>query len=103
MPWAAIFELIVKFVGPAIAALLERWFGPKASKLPMPMANASGEKGNDAMTMLSVMLDKTPKVRVFRRNLLRALMLRIPEAIDGKPLTKADKAELATLAGHINE
>lgn len=94
---SAIISMLIAELSKVLIPLLIEWikslFDKTAKKL-----HATGDAEADAETLVQAAIDATPKVRVFKRALLRRIKDHAADIATGAKLSKSDKAELAGLA-----
>lgn len=107
---AAIIAAILQIVGPILGDLLKSWLDKLLKRAEVKLAatgfTASETKMDDgARRLLEQALDMTPKLRVFRRALLRSMIAEVPPlvAAGAKKLPKATANELQALAANAEE
>ena len=93
---SAIIASLIAALGPVLVKFLVQWLESLFNKVA-PVVEETGDVAADAETLVQVALDRTPRVRVFKRALLRSIKDRAGHIATGGKLSKADKAELAAL------
>lgn len=90
---AALIAELSKYLIPLLIEWLQGLFTKQAKKL-----QATGDDEADAEALVQAALDATPKVRVFKRALLRKVKDHAAAIVMGSRLSKSDSAELQELA-----
>lgn len=102
MGWGAIITAILGLVGPILSDLLKRWLDKLLNKVSAEMTVSSQDTEHETQRLLSAALDATPRVRIFRRALLRSMIAEVPAAVatGAKKLPKPTANELQALAAN---
>lgn len=101
---AAIISAILAIVGPLLGDLLKKWLDKILNKAAGEINGgvvAAGEpSGAAAKKLIEKAIDLTPRVRVFRRALLRSMLNDVPPVVaaGGTKLPKVAANELQALA-----
>lgn len=100
----AIIAAILTIVGPILSDLLKRWLDKllnrAAAELGTSVTVSGANDGAAAKVLLKKALDMTPRVRVFRRALLRSMIHEVPPVVTAgqTKLPKAVSNEMKALA-----
>jgi uncharacterized protein (DUF305 family) len=102
MGWSAIIAAVLQLVGPLLSDLLKRWLDKLLNKVSAEMTVSSQDAEHETQRLLSAALNATPKVRIFRRALLRSMIAEVPTAVaaGAKKLPKTAANELQALAAN---
>lgn len=90
---ASLIAELSKYLIPLLIQWLQGLFTKAAKNV-----TASGDDGADAEALLDASIAATPKVRVFKRALLRKVRDHAADIATGGRLSKSDRDELAALA-----
>lgn len=105
MGWAAIISAILGVVGPLIGDLLKKWLDRLLNRAAASLdadgvTLAAHDNESASRAVLERAIDMTPRVRIFRRAMLRHMLAEVPPVVGagGTKLPKAAAAELAAVA-----
>lgn len=94
---SAIIAMLIAELSKVLIPLLIEWIKSLFNKVA-PTVAVTGDDEADAEALVQAAIDKTPKVRVFKRALLRRIKDSAAKIAMGEKLSKADKAEISALA-----
>lgn len=98
MSWALIIAELMKIFGPLLGELMKKLLDNLFKKVAKSLDDSDGEsKAQASYRMLSVSLEKTPRVRVIRRLLLEKMIDNLDDAFAGE-MTKEAKQQIKGLA-----